>query len=88
MTVSMTLDIPEEVEGVFQGRDIGRELLEAFAVQGYLKGRLSLKQVRLLLGLESRWEAEDFLAAHDAWPGLSAEDLQQELAAMSRLQPA
>lgn len=40
----------------------------------------------LSITLDIPEELEDFLAAHNAWPGLTAEDLQQELKTMSQFQ--
>lgn len=52
--------------------ELPRMILESFAVQGYRQGILSTAQVRTLLGHESRWETEGFLARHEAWPDPSA----------------
>ena len=37
--------------------------------------RLSPEQVRRLLELESRWEAQAVLIQHGAWPGHSAKEI-------------
>lgn len=52
--------------------ELPRMILESFAVQGYRQGILSTAQVRTLLGHDSRWDTEDFLAQHEAWPDPSA----------------
>ncbi len=55
--------------------ELPRMILESFAAQGYRQGILSTAQVRTLLGHDSRWETEDFLAQHEAWPGPSAAEM-------------
>lgn len=84
--MEITLTIPDELAADAFGAsgDPSRIALEALAVEGYRQGRLSAFEVRRLLGHESRWETEDFLAAHDAWPGLTKEDLAEELKAIQR----
>jgi len=67
---------------------VSRIALEALAVEGYRSGKLSAFQVRQLLGHESRWETEDFLAAHDVWPGITAEELEAELRGLEKLRSA
>ena len=66
----ITLEIPDQVAALIRSQrpELERAILEGFAVEAYREGTLSCLQVRLLLGHESRWETEDFLAAHDAWP--------------------
>ena len=78
MTLNMTLNIPDALAAELQALDLPRRLLEAFAVEGYRERTLSKKQVRLLLGHDSRFETEDFLAAHGVWPGLSADEVAED----------
>lgn len=77
----VTLNIPDDV-----ATNLGMEesalplaMLEAFAIEGYREGRWSAKQVRLILGHDSRWETEDFLSAHDAWPGQTADEILEDV---------
>ena len=78
--MTVTLDIPDTLNDVLQPlrHRLQRTILEGFAVEGYRQGILSTKEVRLLLGLESRWQAEDFLAAHGVWPGTTAEEVSED----------
>jgi hypothetical protein len=64
---------------------VSRLALESLAVEGYRSGRISAFQVRQMLGHESRWETEDFLAAHGVWPGTTVEDLEAELRSLEKL---
>lgn len=60
-------------------------ILESFAVQGYRQGILSAAQVRTLLEHDSRWETEEFLAAHDAWPDTSMAEVASGAASLKEM---
>jgi hypothetical protein len=64
---------------------ISRVIVENMAAQAYRSGTLSSREVSVLLGHGSRWETEDFLAAHDAWPGLTAEEAAEDARTLSSL---
>ncbi len=53
-------------------------LLDGFAVEAYRRSMLSAAEVGVLMGHKSRWETEDFLAAHDTWPGTTAEEVAED----------
>lgn len=78
--MEITLTIPDKLaaEIAENSADIPRLASEALAVEGYRTGRLSAYEVRQLLGHESRWETEGFLSAHNAWPGTTVEDVQED----------
>ena len=64
--MQVIVDIPEDVAR--QLPDIAsmpRQLLEAWAVEAYRAEKLTRHQVGRLLGL-NRWQAEEFLARHNA----------------------
>jgi len=85
MTVIMS--IPDELAqnlGI-EVPALPRAMLEAFAIEGYREGRLSAKLVRLLLGHDSRWETEEFLSTHNAWPGLTAAEVALDSRQLSGL---
>jgi hypothetical protein len=88
--MEITFTIPDELAtGLAEDSvDLGRLALESVAVEGYRSGRLSAFQVRQLLGHGSRWETEDFLAAHEVWPGTTAADLAEEFRSLENLRPA
>ena len=58
---------------------LDRAALEGLALEGYRHDALSLAQVRELLGFETRWEAQDFLASFGSWPDYATESLSAEL---------
>jgi flagellar hook-basal body protein len=55
-----------------------KKLTPAQAAEAYAKDVLSLEQIRRLLGLTSRWEAQDVLCSHGVWPGQSADEVVQD----------
>jgi hypothetical protein len=79
--MTMTLDIPDDLLGELSAKfdDVGQTALEALAAKAYEEGVLSLEQVRRLLDLPSRWEAEAVLKHHGVWPGTTVEDVLSDL---------
>jgi hypothetical protein len=61
--------------------------VEALACRAYERGVFSLEQVRLLLGLESRWQAQAVLSANGVWPGTTVADFESDLATLDALHP-
>jgi len=83
----MTLQLPDHAAVILQGvwDDLPRATLESLALEGYRSGKLSCAEVGAILGHASRWESQNFLAAHDAWPGTTMEELQADLDTLGRL---
>jgi len=75
--MTLTMNIPDELSGDLNAgfHDLGRTVLEALAAEAYEKDVLSLDQVRTLLRLDSRWEAQDVLCNYGVWPGLTADEI-------------
>jgi hypothetical protein len=73
----VTMEIPDDLADDLQVgfQNLNQAALEALAADAYSKELLSLEQVRRMLNLESRWDAEAILSKHSAWPGLSAEEI-------------
>ncbi len=63
--MDITLTIPDETAGALAGEngDPARSLLELAANDAFLRGRVSERQVQVLLGLETRFAVHDFLKA-------------------------
>jgi len=80
----VALDIPEEVEQRLRARwsDLPRHALEALAAAAYRSGVLTGAEVGCMLGLESRWEVEDFLKNAEALLGYTEADLSRDLQAI------
>lgn len=85
--MTLTLDIPETVSGELTAKfgNLGRAALETLAAKAYELDCLSLEQVRGMLGLSSRWEAQALLSKLGAWPGMTVEDLDSDLATLAKI---
>ncbi|MBX9579625.1 MAG: UPF0175 family protein [Gemmataceae bacterium] len=83
----LTLDIPDDIAARLAAAhgDLGRAALGWLALDGYRAGALSRYQVQRLLGLGTRWEAEEWLGARWATAQYTAADLDQDRAALDRL---
>ena len=75
--MELTVQIPDELAAELGAGfpNLGRVTLEALAAEAYSKEVLSLEQVRQLLELESRWEAQSVLSRHGVWPGQSTDEI-------------
>ncbi|HUK90180.1 MAG TPA: UPF0175 family protein [Blastocatellia bacterium] len=82
--MQVTIDIPDAVASQLNldGGSVSRELLEAFAVEGYRTEKLSRGQVSELLGLDY-WATEDFLREHGALLHYDLNDLEEDRRALS-----
>jgi len=75
--MTLTVNIPDDLAAEHGAgfENLNRAALEALASEAYAKDVLLLEQVRRLLGIESRWEAQAVLSKHGSWPGHSAEEV-------------
>jgi len=75
--MTLTVDIPDEVVQALDAGfgPLGRAALEALAAEAYGKDVLSLEQVRQMLKLDSRWDAQEVLSSHGVWPGQTSEEI-------------
>ncbi|MDX2270254.1 MAG: UPF0175 family protein [Bryobacter sp.] len=79
--MSIYVEVPPEIASVLQDRwgDLSVHVRESIALEGYREGLLGIHQVRQLLGLPTRMDAQRFLAEHGVGLfDLSAEDLEQD----------
>lgn len=83
MDIQVNIRLPDELVDL-DSEKVSRDVFEQVVAEGYKDGQLSLKQVRILLGFPSRFEAEDFIHRRKA-TGYSLEDLKQELRTMEDL---
>lgn len=83
----VTFEIPDDLAAALagSGQDLSRAALEAIGVEAYRQGRLSGYQLRMLLGISSRYELDEFLKGHQVYD-YTVEDLEQDLASLSSRQ--
>lgn len=72
----VTVSLPDEV---LADQDIARKVLEEVALEGFRSSKLTIAQVRRLLGFETSMEAHEFLSTHGVpWVNYSLSDAQRE----------
>jgi hypothetical protein len=82
----ITVDIPDDLarKVVSPDCDPARILLEDFAVESYRAGKLTMDQVRELLGFATRMQVDAFLQKHQVYD-YTVQDLEKDLATLDRL---
>ena len=85
--MQVTVELPDDILTALEGRwpDIGRQALEAIAVEGYRTGALTENQVRRLLELESRFDVHALLKEHRVPLRYTASDLEDDMSAHRQL---
>ncbi len=85
--MTVTVSLPDEI--LLQDSDeVSRRVLEQVALDGFKSGQLTTAQVRRILGLASRLEVYDFLAAHGVpWVDYDEEELRREVDHLAKLVP-
>lgn len=84
--MAISFDLPQALEQSLraEGIDLNRDAKEAFLVDLYREGKLSVGQVADALGITTH-EADDLLARHAALPGLRDEDVREEARSLDEL---
>jgi hypothetical protein len=82
----VSVEIPDQfVEHIVPaGRDASRTLLEQAVAGAYRDGRLTMEQVRQLLGFGTRIQVDSFLQLHSIYD-YTVEDLNKDMATLDRL---
>lgn len=78
MTISFELppDLERDLAELFD--NVSQSAKEAFIIQGYQDRRFGISMVRRLLGVETRWDAEQWLSNHQVCTNYSAQDLDDD----------
>jgi hypothetical protein len=86
--MQVTVDIPDQFvkQLVPNGCDAGQVLLEEAAAAAYRERRLTMEQVRQLLGYSTRMQVDDFLHRHEVFD-YTIEDLEADMSTLERLFP-
>jgi Uncharacterised protein family (UPF0175) len=84
--MQVTVEIPDQfVEHLVPaGRDAARSLLEESVAGAYRDGRLTMEQVRQLLGFGTRMQVDAFLQQHEVYD-YTVEDLDKDMATLDRV---
>jgi hypothetical protein len=84
--MQVTVEIPDQFVQhlVPEGSDAARSLLEESVARAYRDGRLTMEQVRQLLGFGTRLQVDAFLQQHDVYDYTVA-DLDKDMATLDRL---
>lgn len=81
--MQITLEIPDELAATLAppGQDPARAALEAIALEAYRQRRLTGYQLRMLLGIPSRYQLDGFLKQHQVYD-YTIEDFEKDLASI------
>ena len=84
--MQVTVEIPDRFVQhlVPAGREAARSLLEESVAGAYRDGRLTMEQVRQLLGFGTRMLVDAFLQQHQIYD-YTVDDLNQDMATLDRL---
>ncbi len=85
--MNLSLEIPDDLVGQLSagGGDLSRRALEALAADEYKHDRLTRPDLQRLLGIETSFELDAFLKAHDVWIEYTREDAERERRGLQRL---
>jgi hypothetical protein len=85
--MTVTVHIPDDLAGRLSagGEDLSRRALEALAAEEYKHDRLTKPELQRLLGIETSFQTDEFLKAHDVWIEYTLEDAQRERKGLERL---
>jgi hypothetical protein len=86
--MQVTVEIPDKFlqSLVPEGHDAAQTLLENAAAEAYRDRRLTMEQVRQLLGFGTRLQVDSFLQQHKVYD-YSVSDLDEDLARLEKLVP-
>jgi predicted HTH domain antitoxin len=78
--MQVTIELPDELADQIRktSGDVARRVLEAFAIDSYRSGRVTGRQARQLLGLETRFELDTFLRRAGVFREYTAEELERD----------
>ncbi len=83
--MQVTVEIPDPYASylVPEGGDAARRFLEDAVASAYRERRLTMEQVRQLLGFATRMEVDPFLQRYEIYD-YTVEDLEKDMAAMDK----
>ena len=86
--MNISFEIPPDIEQELRtnGSDLSGEAREAFLVELYRQDRITHHQLTAALGL-SRLETDGVLKRHQVSPGVTAEEMRVQVAALRDARP-
>lgn len=80
--MQITLTVSEDIARQFavNPEGLSRAALEALAIEGARSGKLTTEQVRHMLGLATRYDADGFLKQHQVYYPLTPQDVERDAA--------
>lgn len=87
--MDVQVQIPDDVAHTLQIEqpDLSRAAVEALALEGYRRRRLSEAQLRRMLGFRTRMQVHEFLKANNVYLNYSVGDLERDLESLSQRPP-
>jgi len=85
--MNLIVQIPDDIAGRLSasGGDLSRRALEALLAEEYKHERITKPELQQLLGIETIYELDGFLKAHDVWIEYTREDAERERKGLERL---
>jgi len=85
--MEVRIQIPDDVGAQIQsnGCDLPRNVLEAYALEGYKAGQLSAYQVQEIPGFEAALELDGFLKSRGVYLDYTEETLDEDLTTSRRV---
>jgi hypothetical protein len=85
--MNVNVQIPDDLARrlTAAGGDLSRRALEALVAEEYKHDHLTKPEVQRLLGIETSFQLDEFLKAHDVWIECTREDAERERRGLERL---
>jgi hypothetical protein len=79
--MNLTVEIPDEIAGRLSaqgGGDLSRRATEAFLAEEYRRDRLTKPELQQLLGIETSYQLDGFLKAHEIGTEYARQDAEPD----------
>ena len=85
--MNVTVQIPDDLARrlTADGGDLSRRALEALAAEEYKHDRLTKPELQRLLGIDTSFQLDEFLKAHDVLIEYTMDDAERERRSLERL---
>jgi predicted HTH domain antitoxin len=85
--MSVTIQLPDEIERQLRNLDplLDEHARDLFIITNYQAGRLSTGEIAIILGFETRHEAEEWLGQRGVKSNYSLKDLESDRATLDRI---